>query len=87
MQLKAGVPLKGNLKSAECEENLREPEKPAHKSACNDWGKSSQTALKSAKLPQLLQLGAVTVSGSKHKHGISSCHAEVLHSNHSKHCV
>ncbi len=61
MQLKAGVPLKGNLKSAECEENLREPEKPAHKSACNDWGKSSQTALKSAKLPQLLQLGAVTV--------------------------
>ncbi len=57
MQLKAGVPLKGNLKSAECEENLREPEKPAHKSACNDWGESSQTALKSAKLPQLLQLG------------------------------
>ena len=36
MQPEAGVPLKGNLKSAECEKDLREPETPAHKSACND---------------------------------------------------
>jgi len=36
MQPKATVALKGNLKSAECEKDLRDPETPAHKSVCND---------------------------------------------------
>ena len=61
MQPKAALPLKGTLKFAECEKDGENLERqPTSQYAMTTQllyrGISSQTALKSSKLPQLLQL-------------------------------
>ena len=92
MQPKAGVLLKGNLKSAEIWENLKRQPTSQHAMTTQQGHKQPDSAqvIKAAPTAAAVFAHVQSVSlysGNKHKHGISSCHAEVLHSEHSKHCI